>query len=119
MTLPSPDGCFVQVWEEPFFVGASDYVNGPRRYPTLRDMPGRRDWRNRIRSLKVGSSSSVTVWSQEDFKGSTLRAVSNAAHPELPEGLTADVESMVVECDGDSRILGLMHSDNGTAAGGE
>jgi hypothetical protein len=100
MTLPSPDGCFVQVWEQPFFVGSADYVNGPRKYPTVRDMPGRRDWRNRIRSLKVGSSASVTVWSQESFSGSALRATRNAAHPELPEGLTARIQSIVVECDG-------------------
>jgi hypothetical protein len=100
MTLPSPEGCFVQVWDQPFFVGPTDYVNGPRKYPTLRDMPGRRDWRNRIRSLKVGSSASVTVWSQENFSGSALRAARNAAHPELPEDLTARIQSIVVECDG-------------------
>jgi hypothetical protein len=99
MTLPSPDGCFVQVWEQPFFAGPSDYVNGPRRYPTLRDMPGRRDWRNRIRSLKAGSSSSVTVWSEENFSGSALYAVRNAAHAELPDVLTARIQSIVVECD--------------------
>ena len=62
-------------------------------------MPGRRDWRNRIRSLKVGSSASVTVWSQENFSGIALHATRNAAHAELPDGLTARVQSIVVECD--------------------
>jgi hypothetical protein len=102
MTLPSPEGCFVQVWEQPSFGGASDYVNGPRRYPSLRDMPGRRDWHDRIRSLKVGPSSAVTVWSQENFTGNTLRTVRNAVHPQLPDGLTARIASMVVECDGNA-----------------
>lgn len=97
-TLPSPDGCFVQVWEQPLFVGASDYINGPRRYPTLRDMPGRRDWRNRIRSLKVGPSSTVTVFSEENLRGSGLRAIKGTAHAELPNELMADIQSMVVEC---------------------
>jgi hypothetical protein len=98
-TLPSPEGCFVQVWEQPFFTGPSDYINGPRRYPTVGDMPGRRDWRNRIRSLKVASSASVTVWSEENFSGSAVRAARNAAHPELPDSLTARIQSIVVECD--------------------
>lgn len=89
----------MQVWEQPFFVGSSDYVNGSRKYPTVRDMPGRRDWRNRIRSLKVGSSASVTVWSQENFSGSALHATRNAAHPELPDGVTGRIQSIVVECD--------------------
>lgn len=98
-TLPSPAGCFVQVWEQPSFVGASDYINGPRRYATLRDMPGRRDWRNRIRSLKVGPTSVVTVWSQEHFRGGTLRAMKNVAHADLPEAWAGRIESMMVECD--------------------
>jgi hypothetical protein len=62
-------------------------------------MPGRRDWRNRIRSLKVASSASVTVWSEENFSGSALRAARNAALPELPDSLTARIQSIVVECD--------------------
>ena len=77
----------MQVWEQPFFVGSSDYVNGPCKYPTVRDMPGRRDWRNRIRSLKVGSSASVTVWSQENFSGSALRATRKRSAPRTPGGL--------------------------------
>ena len=99
ITLPNPAGCFVQVWEQPSFAGLSDYVNGPRRYPTLRDMPGRRDWRNRIRSLKVGPASVVTLWSQENFTGTTLRASRNVAHAALPEEWAGQVESMSVECD--------------------
>lgn len=102
MTLPNPDGCFVQVWEQPSFTGASDYINGPRRYPTLRDMPGRRDWRNRIRSMKVGPSSVVTVWSQENFDGNTLLATKNVAHPALPDEWAGRIESMAVECDGNA-----------------
>jgi hypothetical protein len=98
MTLPSPDGCFVQVWDQPHFTGASDYINGPRRYATLRDMPGRRPSHNRIRSMDVGRSAVVTIWSDENFGGSTLRLLRDAAHPELPSGLTAQIESMVVEC---------------------
>jgi hypothetical protein len=102
MTLPSPEGCFVQVWQQANFLGPSDYINGPRRYPSLRDMPGRRDWRNRIGSFKVGPSSTVavTVYSEENFRGSTLRAVRNTALTELPGELKAQVQSIVVECDG-------------------
>jgi hypothetical protein len=101
-TLPNPEGCFVQVWQQANFVGPSDYINGPRRYPSLRDMPGRRDWRDRIGSFKVGPSSTVTVtvYSEENFGGNTLRAVSNTALAELPGELKTQVQSMAVECNG-------------------
>ena len=33
--MPSPDGCFVQVWDAPKFVGTTDYLNGPLVYSTL------------------------------------------------------------------------------------
>lgn len=100
MTMPSPDGCFVQVWDGPSFVGASDYMNGPSVYPSLRDLPGGRLWQDRIRSAKVGPAASVTAWSDENLQGSTMRLVTDTEYPRLPEAMTAQIESMAVECAG-------------------
>jgi hypothetical protein len=38
-TMPSPDGCFVQVWDLVRFGGVTDYINGPRVYANLLDLP--------------------------------------------------------------------------------
>jgi hypothetical protein len=90
------------VWDQPNFAGAADYINGPRRYATLRDMPRRRNWADRIQSLKVGPSSVVTVWAQENFRGNILRATSNVAHPVLPGEWAGQIEAMAVECSGNA-----------------
>ena len=98
MTMPSPEGCFVRVWDEPNFSGASDYINGPRVYPNLRDMPGARLWRDRIESAKAGPTATVTVWSDENFRGKAMRLASDAEYPRLADALTARIESATVEC---------------------
>jgi hypothetical protein len=40
----------------------------------------------------------VTIYSEENFHGSTLRAVMDTALTELPGELKGQVQSMVVEC---------------------
>jgi len=52
-------------------------------------------------SFKVGPSS-MTVYSEENFRGSTLRAMRSTERVELPSDLLDQVQSMVVECDGNS-----------------
>jgi hypothetical protein len=49
--------------------------------------------------MRVGPASAVTVWSQENFRGGTLRAARNVAHAGLPEEWAGRIESMMVECD--------------------
>ncbi len=98
MTMPSPDGCFVQVWDGPNFSGASDFINGPRVYPSLRDVPGGRRWDNRIRSVKVGPGGTVVVWTDEKLQGMSMRLLTDSDYPRLSEALDAQVESMEIEC---------------------
>jgi hypothetical protein len=78
MTMPSPDGCFVRVWDG-LLIGGSDYINGPRYYPSLRDMPGGRLWNNRILSAKVGPAAIVTAWADASASNQEGKASSAAA----------------------------------------
>src|SRR5262245_52783738 len=68
-TMPNPDGCYARVWDQRAFRGASEFINGPRQYSDLRDLPGRHDWDKRIRSLQLGSRASVVAWSEEQLRG--------------------------------------------------
>lgn len=63
--MPSPDGSFVHVWEAPRLTGTTDFLNGPRDYPMLRDLPGGRLWNNRIRNAETGPAATVTLWTDE------------------------------------------------------
>jgi len=98
MTMPNPDGCFVQVWDAPNFSGAADFINGPRVYASLRDMPGSRRWDNRIRSIKVGPAASATLWADEQLQGTSVRLRTDSQYPRLTDVMDAQVESMQIEC---------------------
>ena len=67
--MPNPSGCYIQVWEFADFTGTSDYINGPRAYASLRRMSNNRSWQNRIVSVRVGPTATVTAFAAEDFRG--------------------------------------------------
>jgi hypothetical protein len=71
-TMPSPDECYLQVWDQPNFSGTSDFINGHIQYRQLRALPGRRAWKDRIRSLTLGPSAWGVAWSDEEFDGRSL-----------------------------------------------
>jgi hypothetical protein len=96
--MPDPGGCYVVVYEQPDFTGAREYINGPRSYATLGDLPFRSNWRRRIRSVHVGPTASVTMWGSEGFQGMPRRFPANAKQTTL-EALSGRVESLDVECE--------------------
>jgi len=98
-TLPHPGGCFVQVWDQAHFNGASDFINGPRKYDTLRDLPGRRNWSNRIRSLTLGSTAAVTAWSDEGFRGKAVVLTWDSRLPQASLPVAPSIRSLAVSCD--------------------
>ena len=98
MTMPNPDGCFVQVWDAPHFAGAADYINGTRQYSTLRDLPGGRRWNGRIRSLRVGPEALATAHADEHFRGTSVRLNRGSEYVELPTPIKDEIESLQIEC---------------------
>lgn len=104
-TMPSPDGCFVQVWDGPGFRGVSEFINGPRRYEHLRDLPGRLSWKGRIRSLRLGPNASAIAWSSERFEGRNLPLTTDNRHADRFATLPVDVESLDIRCSGSGTLL--------------
>ncbi len=98
MNAPDPNGCYVQVYEGDRFIGASDFINGPRRYATLGGLPNGANWSNRIRSVKVGPAATITVWTDAEFQGRSLHMAVDRAFSALIEGFVASIESMDVQC---------------------
>jgi hypothetical protein len=97
-SMPSPDGCYLQVWDGPGFSGASEFINGPRRYEHLRDLPGRLNWRGRIRSVRVGPTARAIAWSNEGFEGESLLLTTDRPRAEGFATLPVDIESLDVRC---------------------
>jgi hypothetical protein len=96
--MPSPDGCYVQVWDEHQFAGRSDFVNGPRRYDHLRDLPGGVSWKNRIRSVTLGPNATLVAWTGERFEGDYLLMTSDARDRGRYPAVSVSLQSLEIRC---------------------
>jgi hypothetical protein len=99
-TMPSPDGCFVQVWNGAGFAGTSDFINGPVEYRHLRDLPSRRSWKDRIGSLRLGPRASAVAWSAEQFSGRSLMLAADSREQGAFAALPLKIQSLDVRCAG-------------------
>ena len=96
--MPSPDGCYVQVWDEGQFAGRSDFINGPGRYEHLRDLPGRVSWKGRIRSLTLGPAATLVAWTDERFEGQYLFMTSDARDRGRYPAVSVSLQSLEIRC---------------------
>jgi hypothetical protein len=96
--MPDPGGCYVLVYERPEFLGAHEFLNGPRKYSTLSYLPFGANWRQRIRSAEIGPQASVTMWVDEGFHGASQTFGAGTKHAELSDALSGQVESIDVGC---------------------
>ena len=97
-TTPDPGGCYVLVYDGARFMGMREFINGPRKYPTLTDLPFRANWRQRIRSAEIGPRASVTMWVDAVFRGTSQTFEPGTKHPLLAEALNGQVESIDIAC---------------------
>jgi hypothetical protein len=96
--MPNPGGCYVLVYEQPELMGPREFLNGPSRHATLRDLPFRANWRRRIRSAHVGPAASVTLWAREGFRGPSQTLPADTRQAALIDALSGRVESLQVAC---------------------
>jgi hypothetical protein len=97
-TMPDPRGCYVLVYELPDFMGAREFINGPRSYPSLISLPFRENWRRRIRSAQVGGAASVVLWAEVGFRGASQRLAPGNSYRTLTEGIMGRVEALEIAC---------------------
>ena len=96
--MPNPEGCFVHVWDGPRVTGRSQFVNGPRSYPTLNALATEEVWAKRIRSAQVGPAATVTAWTGENLTGVSFVFQADREYPTLPPGVDRTIESMSISC---------------------
>lgn len=96
--IPDPGGCYVVVYDQPDFMGAREFINGPSRHAKLTVLPFRADWRHRIRSARVGPDATVTAWVDEGFQGAFMTWNAESSYPRLSLAFSGEVESLDVTC---------------------
>lgn len=100
LRAPNPNGCYATVYEQPSFGGVGDVLNGPAHLTRLDQVPGTNEgnWHKRIRSLRVGSSATVTVYAEPAFKGRSQKFGPETEHPRLDQTLAGRIQSLGVVC---------------------
>jgi hypothetical protein len=96
--MPDPGGCYVLVFDQPKFTGSREFINGPDKYYTLRNLPFGASWRQRIRSAEVGPGATVTVWTDEGFEGASMRLRADLKYPTLTPAFDQEIQSLAVAC---------------------
>ena len=100
LPAPNPNGCYVTVYDRAEFKGVGDVLNGPGRWPRLERLTQTNEerWRDRIRSLRVGTAATVTAYTGEAFKGESQRFSPATNHPRLEARLSGRIESLEIAC---------------------
>ena len=100
LRAPNPNGCYVIVYERPDYQGAGEVLDGPVRLRSLERVPLTKDedWRNRIRSLRVGRAAIVSVYVNVDFTGDSRLLPPGTEQPRIENALAAGIESLQVSC---------------------
>jgi len=94
-TAPNPTGCYAQLFSGDQFTGTGDYVNGPWR---IADLRADRRWKDGVRSLRTGPSTTVRLWSDDNYRGSQVRLVANDSNVQVSNALGAAAASLQISC---------------------
>jgi hypothetical protein len=97
---PNPNGCYAIVFDQPRFLGIQDVWNGPGRWSSLGGLHRVRSdgWHNEIRSLRVGPAATVTVFTEQDFRGTSRQFTADTDQAELDPTFSGKIESVQLAC---------------------
>ena len=96
---PNPNGCYAFVYDRADFQGLNTVLNGPGRWQNLeRVQIDQINWRNRIRSIDVGATATVTVFTEIGFTGTSRQVMPGSRLTRLEDAFSANIESIQMSC---------------------
>jgi hypothetical protein len=96
--------CWVQIFDDKNFKVTDDYhtICGPGAWPHLRNLPGaiKLNWSDEIESLKLGPGATVTVWTGEQYTGSSHTFSPGTERMTLKDlpGFSDTISSLEIKC---------------------
>jgi hypothetical protein len=92
-------GCWVKFYEKKDYEGDSLMLSGPLNLPRLIG-PFGADWENKVRSIKTGPKTNVTIYDNRDFRDQNkfLDPGSNIPDMSKQMGFFDDFRSMMLSC---------------------
>ena len=98
--VPNPNGCYVFIYDQENWRGQRVVLNGPGKWQSVERLRRNddKDWRNNIRSIEIGSSATVTVYTELNYRG-IAQQFGPASDPARFNGsLSAGIESLALSC---------------------
>ena len=92
--------CWIEVFNDTKYDADDPHVKveGPKEFASLKNLNGR-DWNNEIKSVIVGSGTTVLAYKDKDFKGTEIAFASGQRIPDLSKlDMSNDIESMKISC---------------------
>jgi hypothetical protein len=97
---PNPNGCYVFLYDQENWRGQRVVLNGPGKWQSVERLRrnDNKDWRNNIRSIEIGASATVTVYTELNYRG-VAQQFGPASDPARFIGsLSAGIESLALSC---------------------
>ncbi|SFN99806.1 beta/gamma crystallin domain-containing protein [Nitrosospira briensis] len=92
-------GCWVKFYEKKDYEGDSLMLSGPLNLPRLVG-PFGADWENKVRSIKTGPKTNVTIYDNRDFRDQNKFLDPGSNIPDISKqmGFFDDFRSMMLSC---------------------
>jgi len=97
---PNPNGCYVFVYDQVDWHGERVVLNGPGRWGTVGRLrrDDDKDWQDNIHSIEVGSSATVTLYAEANFRGVFQRLGPASVQGRFVGSLNAAIKSISLSC---------------------
>ena len=96
---PDAGGCYLLVFDQPRFMGAREFINGPAMLRSLDALPFDQNWQRRIRSVQVGIGvADGTAWADENFTGASVTLRPDREYATLDTNVSGEIESLLITC---------------------
>ena len=102
---PNPNGCYVFIYDQDNWRGERAVLNGPGKWQSVERLRRNddKDWRNNIRSIEVGSSATVTVYTEMNYRGVSQQFGPASDQARFEGSLATGIESLALSCRADTR----------------
>ena len=98
---PNPNGCYVFVYDQTDWRGDRAVLNGPAKWWSVERLRlDDKDWRNRIRSIEVGPTATVTLYTELNQRGASRQFGPASKPARFDDTLSGGVESIDLACGG-------------------
>jgi Peptidase inhibitor family I36 len=97
---PNPNGCYVFVYDQENWRGQRVVLNGPGKWQSLERLRRNddKDWRKNIRSIEIGSSATVTLYTEQNYSGVSQQFGPTSDQARFNGSLSAGIESLALSC---------------------